>query len=247
MTEPLLAAFGVSKNFGGLRAVDDVSFDVAEGEIVGLIGPNGAGKTTLFSMISGFVAPSGGTITYRGERISGQPPHKLARRGIGRTFQIVQPFLSATVIENVVVGAVGRGCGLRDARECAREILTRVGLAARADILARSLTLPEKKRLELARALALEPRLLLLDEVMAGLTPREIEGMIELLNGLRQDGMTLLVVEHVMQAVMALSDRIVVLANGKKIADDTPRAIGANEAVISAYLGRRTNVPRPSA
>jgi branched-chain amino acid transport system ATP-binding protein len=245
LTRALLSAVGVSKYFGGLKAVDDVTFEVAEGEIVGLIGPNGAGKTTLFEIISGFKSLTSGAVFYRGDRVSGLPPHKLARRGIGRTFQIVQPFLRATVLENVVVGAVGRDCSLREARECAREILIRVGLEVRADTPARALTLPEKKRLELARALALKPDLLLLDEVMAGLTPREIGGMIELLNGIRSSGITLLIVEHVMQAIMALSDRIVVLANGKKIADDVPCAIGADEAVISAYLGRRANVTRP--
>jgi branched-chain amino acid transport system ATP-binding protein len=242
---PLLSAVGVSKSFGGLKAVDDVSFDVAVGEIVGLIGPNGAGKTTLFGIVSGFIPPSSGDVFYRGDRISGQPPHKLARRGIGRTFQIVQPFLTATVLENVMVGAVGRDCSVSEARDCAHGVLARVGLEARADTPAKALTLPEKKRLELARALALEPDLLLLDEVMAGLTPREIAGMIDLLNEIRRSGITLLIVEHVMQAIMALSDRIVVMANGKKIADDVPRAIGANETVISAYLGRRAHAARP--
>ena len=236
---PLLVVEALSKRFQGLLAVNGVSFSVAPGEIVGLIGPNGAGKTTTFEMISGFVRPTAGKVTFDGRHISGTPPHRLARIGIGRTFQIVQPFLGLSVLENVMIGVLGPRPDQHHARERAMAVLAQVGLDRRAAAQARSLTLPEKKRLELARAVATSPRLLLLDEVMAGLTPAEIDQMMPILRSLRGAGMALLVVEHVMRAVMNLSDRIVVMANGSKIAEGTPAEIGGNEAVIAAYLGRR--------
>ncbi|QRG08653.1 ABC transporter ATP-binding protein [Xanthobacter dioxanivorans] len=244
MTRPLLQVREVSRWFGGLRAVDNVSFDLHEGEILGLIGPNGAGKTTMFETISGFHRPTAGTITFDGRDITGQPPHRLARMGIGRTFQIVQPFRDVSVLENVVAGVVGPNKPVSDARGQARAVLERVKLDHRASILARNLALPEKKRLEVARALATRPRVLLLDEVMAGLTPAEIDEIMEILAGLRREGIALLIVEHVMRAIMSLSDRIVVMASGRKIAEGVPAVVAANDKVIEAYLGRRnTHAP----
>lgn len=239
MSTPLLEIRGISRWFGGLRAVDEVSFDLHAHEIIGLIGPNGAGKTTLFETISGFYRPNGGTIRFDGQDVTGQPPHRLARLGIGRTFQIVQPFRDVSVLENVIAGVLGPNRSKTNARDEAMAVLTRVKLDHRANVLARNLALPEKKRLEVARALATRPRLLLLDEVMAGLTPAEIDEIMVILSEIRRDGIALLVVEHVMRAIMSLSDRIVVMANGRKIAEGLPVEVGANSAVIEAYLGRR--------
>jgi branched-chain amino acid transport system ATP-binding protein len=222
MSPPLLRVSGVSRWFGGLRAVDEVSFDLAGDEIVGLIGPNGAGKTTLFETISGFIRPTRGTVTFDGEDITGQPPHRLARLGIGRTFQIVQPFREVSVLQNVIAGVVGPNQETADPRAEAMAVLMRVKLDHRAAALARNLSLPEKKRLEIARSLATRPRLLLLDEVMAGLTPAEIDEIMAILADIRQGGIALLIVEHVMRAIMSLSDRIVVMANGRKIAEGLP-------------------------
>ncbi len=239
MSTPLLEIRGISRWFGGLRAVDEVSFDLHAHEIIGLIGPNGAGKTTLFETISGFYRPNGGTIRFDGQDVTGQPPHRLARLGIGRTFQIVQPFRDVSVLENVIAGVLGPNRSKTNARDEAMAVLTRVKLDHRANVIARNLALPEKKRLEVARALATRPRLLLLDEVMAGLTPAEIDEIMVILSEIRRDGIALLVVEHVMRAIMSLSDRIVVMANGRKIAEGLPVEVGANSAVIEAYLGRR--------
>jgi branched-chain amino acid transport system ATP-binding protein len=240
MSAPLLDIARVSKRFGGLLAIRDVSFTVEEGEIVGLIGPNGAGKTTLFSIAAGQIPPTSGAIHFAGRPVTGLPPHALARLGVGRTFQIVQPFLGLTVLENVVTGALGgKSVRVSSARQRARHVIDQVGLGDRADMLARHLTLPDKKRLELARALATQPRLLLLDEVMAGLTPAEVETMLPILRRIRDGGVTLLIVEHIMRAIMSLSHRIVVIANGEKIAEGPPDAIARDDAVITAYLGRR--------
>lgn len=237
---PILEVVSVSKRFGGLLAVNDVSFAVGQGEIVGLIGPNGAGKTTLFEIASGYIRPTSGEVRYLGDPISHQPTYRLSRLGVGRTFQIVQPFLGLTVLENVMTGSLGQsGRSLNDARITADAVLQRIGLDHRANILARNLTLPEKKRLELARALATQPKLLLLDEVMAGLTPTEVDGILPILHEIRQSGVTLLVVEHIMRAIMSLSDRLVVIANGRKIAEGRPEDVARDEAVISAYLGRK--------
>jgi len=237
MNQPLLQVRKVSRWFGGLRAVDEVSFDVAGQEIVGLIGPNGAGKTTLFETVSGFMRPTRGSVAFDGRDITGEPPHRLARLGIGRTFQIVQPFREVSVLENVIAGVVGPNRHIADPRAEAMAVLSRVKLDHRAAALARHLSLPEKKRLEIARALATRPRLLLLDEVMAGLTPTEIDQIMAILADIRRDGIALLIVEHVMRAIMSLSDRLVVMANGRKIADGLPAD------VIEAYLGRRHHGP----
>jgi branched-chain amino acid transport system ATP-binding protein len=238
----LLSVMNVSRRFGGLQALSDVSFDVLDGEILGLIGPNGAGKTTMFGAISGLVTPSSGRISYLGEDISTVPPHLRARRGIGRTFQIVQPFVHLSTQENVLIGLVAQGHSVSSASKIAAEVLDYLGLGKRRAAPAGQLTLPEKKRLELARAFAPRPKLLLLDEVMAGLTPTEVDELMPVLLSIRKEGATILIVEHVMRAIMSISDRIVVLANGKKIAEGLPAEIARNEQVITSYLGRSHHV-----
>lgn len=234
----LLAVQDVSRRFGGLQALRGVTFDVHAGEILGLIGPNGAGKTTLFGIISGLVAPSSGHLVYENHDITRLPPHRRALRGIGRTFQIVQPFVHLSTLDNVMVGLIAHGSSVAAARAAAADTLDFLGLGRRRDFLAGRLTLPEKKRLELARAFAPRPKLLLLDEVMAGLTPAEVDGMLPMLDAIRAQGTTILIVEHVMRAIMVISDRIVVLASGETIAEGTPAEIGRNERVITSYLGQ---------
>ena len=239
----LLEVAAVEKRFGGLQALAGVSLAVAAGEVVGLIGPNGAGKTTLFQLISGFLAPDAGTIRFDGASTTGLRPHSLCRRGLTRTFQLVKPFHGLTVLENVRVGALARTPTFGAATARAREVLELVGLAPRADLPARALTLAERKRLELARALATGPRLLLLDEVMAGLNRAETAQVVDLCRRVNRGGLAILLIEHVMRAVMTLSHRIVVLSQGRVIASGAPAAVAADRAVIEAYLGEDDHAP----
>ena len=235
----ILEVRGVSKRFGGLVAVSDVSFSIIEGEILGLIGPNGAGKTTLFNIVNGVYKADQGTIIFAGEDITGRSPDKVVHRGLARTHQVVKPLNELSLLDNVIVGACfGREyLDLKAARAVALEVLRQVGLADRADMLARSLTIAAKKRLEVARALAAKPKLLLLDEVLAGLNPTELTQMIELVRKIRDSGISVFMIEHVMQAIMSLSDRIVVLNLGRKLAEGRPDEVVHNPEVIEAYLG----------
>ena len=234
----LLAVDNVSKRFRGLVAVDKLGFEVPEGSIYAVIGPNGAGKTTLFNMIAGVHAPDGGAITFAGERIDGLTPDRICRRGIGRTFQIVRPFPALTVEDNVVVGALLHRHDVTEARTNAREVLRRLDLYDKRGQRASSLTLPDRKRLEVARALATGPKLLLLDEVMAGLRPTETDRMVSILKALNvETGLTILLIEHVMRAVMALASQILVMHHGAEIAQGMPADIVRDPAVIHSYLG----------
>ena len=233
----MLALTDVTVDFSGLRAVDHVSFAVGEGQIVGLIGPNGAGKTTTFNVVSGLVRPSAGSVRFEGDDIARLGPADRSRRGIGRTFQIVKPFGNLSVLDNVVVAALTRGHRVAGARAVAREALETLGLEAFADSYARGLPLALRKRLELARALATESRLLLLDEIMGGLTPTEVNEALEVIRRLNQGGATLLIIEHNMKAIMRLADHIVVLNQGAKLAEGTPEQIAHDPDVIAAYLG----------
>ena len=234
----LLRVDGVSKRFRGLLAVDQVSFEVPEGAIFAVIGPNGAGKTTLFNMIAGVFAPNNGSITFADEQIDGLSPDKICRRGIGRTFQIVRPFPALTVEENVIIGALLHRRSPHQAREWVHQILDRLDLFEKRHQAAASLTLPDRKRLEVARAIATEPKLLLLDEVMAGLRPTETDRMVEVFRRLnREHGVTILLIEHVMRAVMALASRILVLHHGAAIAEGAPEQVVRDQAVIDSYLG----------
>jgi branched-chain amino acid transport system ATP-binding protein len=237
MVEPLLRVEHVSKRFGGLLAVNDASFAAMPREITALIGPNGAGKTTLFSIISGFLPPSEGRVTYDGADISHEPPHRLARRGIARTFQIVQPFAGLTVRENIAVGAHLSRAARDDALAAAEEVARSVDLGSQLDRPAAALTVAGRKRLELARALAIEPKLLLLDEVLAGLNPSEIRDMMPVIRAIVARGITVVMIEHVMQAVMTLAERVFVLSEGRIIAQGTPHTVARDPRVIEAYLG----------
>ena len=229
---------GIGKSFRGLRAVHDVSFAVPAGTIQALIGPNGAGKTTIFNMIAGVFAPDAGTVTLDGKVISGLRPNRICDAGVGRTFQLVKPFKGLTVLENVTIGALHRRPDLVEARDSAAAILSRLGLHDRRHQLAESLTLPDRKRLEVARALATEPKLLLLDEVMAGLRPTEVDVMVAFLRELNAStGLTILLIEHVMRAVMALAAHIVVVSSGEKIAEGAPQDVVRDQAVLDVYLG----------
>ena len=233
----MLEVRGLSKRFGGLHAVRSVDLDVPEGSITALIGPNGAGKTTCFAMIAGFIRPDAGRVAFAGADLTGMTPEAVARAGMVRTFQITQPFGGLTVAENIRVGSFLRLADPRLAMERAREVGTRLGLGPYLDRPASTLTVSARKRLEVARALATEPRLLLLDEVMAGLTPSEVVEIVEVVRGVREAGVTILLIEHVMQAVAALAERAYVLAEGALIASGTPREIASDPRVIEAYLG----------
>ena len=232
-----LAVRGVTKRFGGLVAVNDATLDVAEGSITGLIGPNGAGKTTLFAVVAGFEKPTAGLVLLQGEEITGRRPHELARMGLARTFQIVQPFAGLSVRENIAVGAFLREARRSAALEAAEAVAERVGLADQLDKPAAALTVAGRKRLEVARALATRPKLLLLDEVLAGLNPSEVRDIVPVVEGIRASGITVLMIEHVMQAVMNLCDHVHVLAQGRIICSGTPAEVVAAPEVIEAYLG----------
>jgi branched-chain amino acid transport system ATP-binding protein len=233
----LLTVEGLSKRFRGLLAVDRVSFVVPQGAIFAVIGPNGAGKTTLFSMIAGAMTPNGGSISFAGEPVHGLTADAVCRRGIARTFQIVRPFPGLSVEDNVTIGALLHRHDVGAARERARALLQQLDLFDKRHRIAATLTLPDRKRLEVARALATEPRLLLLDEVMAGLRPTETDRMVAILKALNQDGLTILLIEHVMRAVMALASRVLVLDHGVAIAEGAPEQVVRDPAVVQSYLG----------
>ena len=227
----------VSKRFGGLTAVHEVSLEVRAGDLLGIIGPNGAGKTTLFNVIAGYYRPDGGRVLLDGRDVAGQPPHAICRLGLTRTFQIVKPFGNLSVNDNVMIGALNRLGSVRAARVEAERVIETCGLTAQAGAPAKTLPVGLRKRLEVARALATRPRLLLLDEVMAGLNPAELGGIIELIRRLHADGLTLIVIEHIMAAMMRLAQRIVVLHHGETIAEGTPAEITRDRRVVDAYLG----------
>ena len=233
----MLEVEGLSKAFGGLKAVDSASLQVKAGEIVGLIGPNGAGKTTLFAAIAGFHKPDGGRIAFEGHDITGLPPHRICDAGMVRTFQITQPFGKITVRENIMVGAYFRTARRAEAEHAAEAIAAQVGMTDQLDQRGNDLTVAGRKRLELARALATGPRLLLLDEVMAGLNPTEIVEIIQVIQAIRAAGVTILLIEHVMQAVTSLAERVYVLNQGRMIAEGTPASVAENQQVVEAYLG----------
>jgi branched-chain amino acid transport system ATP-binding protein len=239
MSRPLLEVRNVSQRFGGLVANSDVSMEVATGEIVGLIGPNGAGKSTLFNLIAGVRRPTAGTIWFDGTDVTARPATDRCARGIARTFQVVRSFDSMTVLDNVMVGSLVRTTSAGEARRRSHEVLAFTGLEQRATALANELTPPEKRRLEVARALATQPKLLLLDEVLTGLTPAEARDGVELVRRIRDTGITILMVEHVMEIVMPLVDRAVVLHLGRVLATGTPTEVVRDDKVIDAYLGER--------
>ncbi|MBW1998705.1 MAG: ABC transporter ATP-binding protein [Deltaproteobacteria bacterium] len=241
---PILEGEGVTKYFGGLAAVSDVSFHVDQGEVVGLIGPNGAGKTTLFNLISAALTPKSGTIRFKGEIITGLKPYKICRMGVARTFQSVKVFAHMSVLDNVVLGSyfgVSPGMSSRDAVREASELLEFVGLSAVKATPAKDLTLANQKRLEVARALATKPELLLLDEIMAGLNATEVAQAMDLVTRIRDKGITIIMIEHVMKAIMNLCDRIMVLHHGAKIAEGTPQEIATSRTVIKVYLGEKAH------
>jgi branched-chain amino acid transport system ATP-binding protein len=239
-----LKVTGLSKHFGGLAANSDISFSVAEDEIVSIIGPNGAGKSTLFSCVTGFYKPDAGNVSFFGRDITRMRPNKVCKLGIARTFQIVQIVSEMTVLENVTTGALLRHNRIKPAIEKALEILAFAGLYEKRDFLGTELTIADKKRLEVSMALATRPRLLMLDEAMAGLTKVELREILDLLRKIRNGGMTLVIVEHVMEAVMQISDRVVVLNTGKKIMEGTPKEVVSDREVIQAYLGEKYSAHR---
>jgi branched-chain amino acid transport system ATP-binding protein len=241
MTEKLLSVEHITMKFSGLVAVNDAELTIDEGEVVGLIGTNGAGKTTLFNVIAGDLEPTAGKVIYRGREIQSLPSHRICRLGITRTYQIVKPFTELTVLENVMVGAFLHTARTGEVRERAIAVLERVGLADLRNVVGKDLNLPQLKRLELARALATQPQLLMLDEVMAGLNPVESAKMIALVRSIGDQGVTLLVIEHVMKAIMSLSDRVYVMNEGKVIAEGTPEEVVRNPDVVKSYLGARAH------
>jgi branched-chain amino acid transport system ATP-binding protein len=234
----ILTANQLTKKFGGLMAVADLSFKLKDGEILGLIGPNGAGKTTVFNCLTGFLAPEEGEVLFENTLINGLQPYRICQLGIARTFQIVKPFLTISVLDNVMVGSLARGRSSRYAKKSAMEIIDFVGLSEMARKEAQGLPLPLRKRLELARALATEPKVLLLDEVMAGLNPTEVDELIKLIKEVNHRGVSILLIEHVMQGIMALSQRVIVINYGVKIAEGTPQEVVKDDGVIEAYLGK---------
>ncbi|GAB6171341.1 ABC transporter ATP-binding protein [Paradesulfitobacterium aromaticivorans] len=238
----ILQVNSARKDFGGVTAVNNVSFDVKQQEIVGIIGPNGAGKTTLFNLISGALPLSAGKILFKGEDITSQKPDLICKKGVGRTFQEVKPFGNISVLENVQTGAYNRLSKRKEAREFAEHVLEKVKLIHRKDVTARSLTIADKKRLEVARALATKPELLLLDEVMAGLNPSEIQEIIPLIRSLAGEGITLIVIEHIMEVIIQLSHRVIVIQHGEKIAEGTPTEVINDKRVIEAYLGEEITI-----
>jgi branched-chain amino acid transport system ATP-binding protein len=235
----------VTKSFGGLMAINHLSLELNEGEILGIIGPNGSGKTTLFNLITGFMKPNSGKIIFMGDDITGGKCHQICCQGIARTFQLVKPFLYLTTLQNAIAGRLyGKRCApnLKTATIEAEAILDYVGLKAKKNMLAKSLTLPDRKRLEVARALATKPKILLLDEVMAGLNPTEMENAIDLVRKIRDTGITIMLVEHIVKAILGLSDRIIAINTGEKIAEGPPRQVVTNKKVIEAYLGEEITV-----
>ncbi len=235
--KPLLEVKGVSRFFGGLAALTEVSFNVVKGEILGLIGPNGAGKTTLFNVVNGFYPPSRGEVLFNGNRISGLKPHQICRLGVARTFQVVKPLQRMSVLDNVIVSAFVRANSRAHAKEIANETLRFTGLYDDRDLMSKGLPLGKRKRLEIARALATQPEMILFDESCAGLTPTELDHSIEIIRKIKERGVTIMVIEHHMKVIMSISDRIAVLNYGEKIAEGTPGEITANPLVIEAYLG----------
>lgn len=233
----LLELKGVSKHFGGLAAISDVSFEIREGEILGLIGPNGAGKTTLFNVIDGFYAPTKGEVRFKGQRISGSKPHQLCKLGIARTFQVVKPLQRMSVLDNVIASAFLRAKSKAEAVSIAEETLRFTGLSEDRDVISKGLPLGKRKKLEIARALATRPELLLLDESFAGLNPSELNESIEIIKHIKERGITIMIIEHHMKVIMSISDRIVVINYGQKIAEGSPREIRDNPLVVEAYLG----------